>query len=147
MTPLLQVRKLAMNHSCVPLIVFLLVVGTLTVGTSLLAQEAVPGVRLVPSPSDLPTIKSGTSLQPTDRDVPVDKADYRIYDAPMHAGQSTDSDTANGVVAAQRYALEPERWRNYAGPSQQTPGQHEVTASDYTIHQAVELGGHNQQLH
>ncbi len=147
MTPLLQVRKLAMNHSCVPLIVFLLVVGTLTFGTltietSLLAQEAVPGVRLVSSLSDLSTVKNGASAHPAGRHASVAKADDLVYDAPVPAGQSTDSATANGVVTAQRYALEPERWRNYAGPSQQTPGQHEVTASDYTIHQAVELGGH-----
>ena len=40
------------------------------------------------------------------------------------------------------FGLESERWRNFAGPSQKVVDPREVTASDYVIHQEVELGGH-----
>lgn len=135
MTPPLQVKKFAIG--CISKNIFTLVIGILILGSYLWAQEAVSTARLAPIRFNLPAAYSTE-----DSNGPAVTSDYHIYDVPVPTAKATSADAAAGEVAAQRYALEPERWRNYAGPSQETLSKHEVTASDYTIHQAVELGGH-----
>jgi hypothetical protein len=120
----------------------LLILGAFILGSSLWAQKADLSEQTVRSGLIRPHGKSVTRLVARSEPYINPSSAYHTYVAPVPASKVTVAGAAQGVATIQRYALEPERWRNYAGPSQETIRDHEVNASDYIIHQAVELGGH-----
>lgn len=140
MTPPFQANELAIGG--IKRQVSLLILGAFILGSSLSAQKAIPSEQTVQRGLTWSNGENATPLttrsEPYIRHLPS----YRTYLAPVPVSKVTHAGAVQGVDTIQRYDLEPERWRNYAGPSQETARNQEVTASDYIIHQAVELGGH-----
>ena len=120
MIPLLQRKKFRVNRALSACCVGLFGVGSLWIAATMQAQSA-------PTPAQASTVQASTKTA----DLPA---------APEHKAQKKK--VIKTKLQENLFGPQSERWRDYAGPSQAIVEKKEVMASDYVIHQAIELGGH-----